>query len=76
MMVPTDVDDWNFSCAVNLTFDGNGWNILVNDKAGYTATPVACGWAGAAFEVIKHLGWNSETKDREKHTDGWTDGRT
>ena len=21
------------------------------NKAGYTATPVTCGWAGAAFEV-------------------------
>ena len=21
------------------------------NKAGYTATPVACGWAGAVFEV-------------------------
>ena len=25
-------------------------NINTN-KAGYTATPVACGWAGAVFEV-------------------------
>ena len=25
-------------------------SFLVN-KAGYTATPVACGWAGAVFEV-------------------------
>ena len=24
------------------------WHI---NKAGYTATPVACGWAGAVFEV-------------------------
>ena len=24
---------------------------LYNNKAGYTATPVACGWAGAIFEV-------------------------
>ena len=23
----------------------------VGNKAGYTATPVACGWAGAVFEV-------------------------
>ena len=23
------------------------------NKAGYTATPVACGWAGAIFEVTK-----------------------
>ena len=24
---------------------------LRRNKAGYTATPVACGWAGAIFEV-------------------------
>ena len=24
----------------------------VENKAGYTATPVACGWPGAVFEVI------------------------
>ena len=23
------------------------------NKAGYTATPVACGWAGAVFEVTR-----------------------
>ena len=28
------------------------------NKAGYTATPVACGWAGAVFG---HLGRSSET---------------
>ena len=26
------------------------------NKAGYTATPVACGWAGAIFEVTKAFG--------------------
>ena len=26
------------------------------NKAGYTATPVACGWAGAVFEVTLSLG--------------------
>ena len=25
-------------------------------KAGYTATPVACGWAGAVFELTKAFG--------------------
>ena len=25
--------------------------IFYENKAGYTATPVACGWAGAVFEV-------------------------
>ena len=28
---------------------------LIN-KAGYTATPVACGWAGAIFEVTRAFG--------------------
>ena len=26
------------------------------NKAGYTATPVACGWAGATFEVSGTFG--------------------
>ena len=26
-------------------------NLGVINKAGYTATPVACGWVGAIFEV-------------------------
>ena len=29
---------------------------LEYNKAGYTATKVACGWAGAIFEVIKPFG--------------------
>ena len=29
------------------------WNMnFEENKAGYTATPVACGWAGAVIEVI------------------------
>ena len=28
---------------------------FIGNKAGYTATPVACGWAGAVFEVTCHL---------------------
>ena len=35
------------------------------NKAGYTATPVACGWAGAVFELLKHLGRSGEAKDRK-----------
>ena len=27
-----------------------------SNKAGYTATPVACGWAGAMFEVTLSFG--------------------
>ena len=29
---------------------------LIDNKAGYTATPVACGWAGAIFEVTLTFG--------------------
>ena len=29
---------------------------LTNNKAGYTSTPVACGWAGALFEVSGTFG--------------------
>ena len=32
-------------------------------KAGYTATPVACGWAGTVFELREHLGKSSDAKD-------------
>ena len=58
--------------------------VLMN-KAGYTATLVACGWAGAVFELLKHLGKCSEAKDRKNiklkkvkwgPTDRPTDGRT
>ena len=31
-------------------------------KAGYTATPVACGWAGAVFELLEHLSRSSKAK--------------
>ena len=30
-------------------------SVLIN-KAGYTATEVACGWAGAIFEVTRPFG--------------------
>ena len=29
---------------------------LLNNKAGYTATPIACGWAGVIFEVTRPFG--------------------
>ena len=28
----------------------------LKNKAGYTATPVVCGWAGAIFEVTRPFG--------------------
>ena len=30
--------------------------VLIKNKAGYTATEVACGWAGAIFEVTRPFG--------------------
>ena len=29
---------------------------VIQNKAGYTATEVACGWAGAIFEVTRTFG--------------------
>ena len=29
---------------------------ILKNKAGYTATPVACKWAGAIFEVTRPIG--------------------
>ena len=52
------------------------------NKAGDTATLVACGWAGAVFELLKHLARSSEPKDRKNikkskmGTDRPTDGPT
>ena len=52
------------------------------NKAGYTATLVAYGWAGAVSEFLKHLGKCSEAKDRknikksEMGTDRPTDGQS
>ena len=31
-------------------------NLEEKNKAGYTATPVACGWAGAIIEVTRSFG--------------------
>ena len=36
---------------------------VIRNKARYTATPVACGWAVAVFELLEHLGRGSEAKD-------------
>ena len=63
----------------------------MKNKAGYTATSVACGWAGAVIELLEHLGKSGEAKDRKNIkkvkwgptdqptdllTDQRTDGRT
>ena len=34
----------------------NKKTLMGMNKAGYTATPVACGWAGAIFEVSRPFG--------------------
>ena len=35
----------------------NDCNVKIsNNKAGYMATPVACGWAGAVLRSLDHLG--------------------
>ena len=36
---------------------------IYNNKAGYTATEVACGWEGAIFEVTRPFGRSSEVKE-------------
>ena len=75
----------------------NAWNTLylkldsirklhnrVNEnKARYTATPVACGWAGAVIEVTRSFGqeqWSQKSQKPKKskvwRTDRRTDGRT
>ena len=33
------------------------------NKAGYTATEVACGWAGAILRSLDYLGRSSEVKE-------------
>ena len=38
---------------------------LIKNKAGYTATPVACGWAGAIIEVSEAFG--QEQKGQKPH---------
>ena len=50
------------------------------NKTGYTATPVACGWAGAVIEVTDYLGRSSDAKNpkdpKKVKCDGRTDQRT
>ena len=48
-------------------------------KAGYTATPVACGWAGAVIEVTSSFGqvqWGQRLQKPKKSKVWWTDRRT
>ena len=64
----------------NLKIDTNH----MENKAEYTATPVACGWAGAYLRSLDRLGRSSEAKDCKNPKkvkcdgpmDGWTDRQT
>ena len=38
----------------------------VKNKAGYTATPVACGWAGAEIEVTRSFGQEQSGQKPQK----------
>ena len=58
---------------------------MFENKAGYTATPVTYGWAGAVFEVAWSFGqkqWGQRPQKKSKvwqtdqRTDGPTDGPT
>ena len=51
-------------------------DVVMENKAGYTVTPVACGWAGAIFEVTKHLGRSGEAKKTKKPKKVKCDRRT
>ena len=48
------MDFFQFKNKTSLKLD-NGWLLAEKsgNKAGYTATEVACGWAGAIFEVTR-----------------------
>ena len=66
--------------AVLLTTLKTTWKIEREiNKAGYAATPVACGWAGAVFEVTWSFGqeqWGQKPQ-KPKESKVWrTDGRT
>ena len=58
--------------------------LSTKNKAGYTATEVACGWAGATFEVTRPFGqdqWGQKNKiikkiKRDGTTNRPTDRRT
>ena len=46
-------------------FNRDAWMHL--NKAGYTATPVVCGWAGAIFELIRAFGQEQYGQKNEKN---------
>ena len=62
----------------------DSYDILKENKAGYTATPVACGWAGEVIEVTRSFGQEQRPTPPPKkklsvtnrQSDGQTDTRT
>ena len=65
------------------------WRQFISNKVGYKVIPVACGWAGAVFEVTRPIGkaqWSQKIQKHKKENvidrqtdgrwDGWKDGRT
>ena len=51
--------------------------LRLKNKAGYTATPVACGWAGAIFEVtFWQEQWGQRPQKQKKSKVWWTDRQT
>ena len=53
------------------SFAALGWDCAVMlNKAGYTATPVACGWAGAVIELTKAFGQELLAQKAQKRRKG------
>ena len=44
---------------------------MSDNKGGYTATPVACGWAGAVFEAGAVRQAKTTFTDKEGYRVGW-----
>ena len=54
---------------LQLSFSFSFFSFDIRNKAGYTATEVACGWAGAVFEVTRPFGqeqWGLKIKIHKK----------
>ena len=49
-------DDMSTSTRGNSAPEEMSTTHLIKNKAGYTATEVACGWAGTIFEVTRPFG--------------------
>ena len=49
---------------LTLTFSLTKKSQMLSNKAGYTATLVACGWAGTIFEVTRSFGQEQQGKKK------------